>query len=71
MPTRPEMAGIHRNFRKFSAFFAYFLEKMLAIPQAIVVLYFSIPHGASTFCLCPGPNGAGLAGGMKPPEVKN
>ena len=39
-------------FEDFLAFYRIFLGKMLAIAQVIVVLYFSIPHGASTFCLC-------------------
>ena len=45
-----------------------FLGKNTCIDSSLVVLYFSIPHGVSTFCLCPVPNTAGLAGGMKPPE---
>ena len=29
------------------------MEKILAMPPDVVVIYFSIPHGASTFCSCP------------------
>ena len=43
-----------------------FLGKNTCIYSSLVVLYFSIPHGVSTFCLCQ----TWLAEGMKPPEVE-
>ncbi len=49
--------------------FTSFFGKTTCIVPVAVVLYFSIPHGASTFRSCPGQNGS--AEGMKPPEVKN
>ena len=39
-----------------------FLGKNTCIDSSLVVLYFSIPHGVLTFCLCQ----TWLAEGMKP-----
>ena len=51
------------QIRRKAGFFTRPLGKNTCIAAAFVILYFSIPHGASTFCLCPDRKRPGWQGG--------